>query len=365
MAEIGINLKLLTGQIRQQSSQAGQEIRQGVSAAQARWNAWNATRPRGASPSEWIAAQKAGGSTGGGIAGAFAGGIAGGVVGAIINQLSSIVARIVGAIKSAIVDAFRSAAALYAKQLTTGLPGGFVGHRSMLAQTIGVGEHEVYRFGQAVAYLNEKLKLSSAEINRNVRTLTATAWSWRILGANFKALWSQVATAMSPAVKEIADFLSAEVELIRETGSLQIAVKGLTVLFQLLNRLIGFQIILGQSLVNFYRTMVDAFKWVRGKENPFKDSQAGWTAIGKMFEALSRSSATAKVPAATADYKRLEASPWERMGLIIGQGASSHPLRATERNTRKTAEGVMRLVNAISGKSNPVPKLAPTAVNGA
>ena len=378
MADIVVNLKLGAANIRAQAQAAGEQVREAVQGK---------ARKTGASPLEWIAQQNANkaaggqwsglkggwlapgsGGAGGGIGAGRAaaiGGAAGGIAGVVAQAIGSLIRMMAQAIKNAVVSAFREAASMYSKQLVSGgLTGGLIARRSLLAEVIGVGERDVWQYGKAVEYLNDKLRLSANEITKNVRTITAVTWSWRLMNINMRAFFSQIAAGLAPAAKQFADLTSAIIEFLRESGFASIGLYVWRTALHALNVAIVAVAAATESLINFFITLKDAMQWVlTGGKSDFSKSNAGWAAIGKLLESLSRASSTSKVPEASVSYNRLQASPWERMGLVIGAGGGSNPLRATERNTRMTVAVLKEIKAAVLGRTGSPPRLAAVGVN--
>ena len=102
-----------------------------------------------------------------------------------------------------------NAGQLYAKSLTTGgLSLGFVSQRSMLAQTMGVSEHDVMQFGKQMEYLNPKLEWASNKIAKTAPALTQVGWAFSVLQNNTKALFADIAYKGAPAMQSFAEQLS-------------------------------------------------------------------------------------------------------------------------------------------------------------
>lgn len=282
------------------------------------------------------ARQAGGGGGGGGLTpvgaaamGGAAGGIAGLIVTAIVKAFQAIVRAIAAAIQS-LTNALNRAASLYAKQLQSGgLPGGFIAQRSALAGVMGVSEEQVYQYSDAVRSLNQRLSYSSkinAETNRSV---TGAAWSMRILGEDFKALAMVAANSLAPAIRQLANLMHALM-----AGLGPIIVKGIVQIFKSAFE-VGLKMVAGSIAVNFMKGFLD-------KIDP------------------------GAAPNASVSSKRLQSSSWERMGLVIGQGVSSNPLKATELNTRRTALLLKDIKSFLAPRSaQSGPRLDRMAINGA
>lgn len=279
-----------------------------------------------------------------------------------------------------VFDALEEARSRYAKQLSSGgLPGGFITSRSVLSEVIGVSEREVLQYGDAVTFLNERLKLSSAELTRTTRTLTAVAWNWRVVGVNIRALWAQIASALAPAMNMVAKALSAWIEFIREIGFSEGIAKAANLAISLLVGALALLVVpamagmtaivaLGDAIQYFVRQVMNSFYRITGQadkisnEDVFAETKKGLAAIGKMLGVLGRGSATEIAPGAQASSRRLETSPWERMGLVMGSGMGLNPARETARNTRQTVQLLKKLVQqSAAPRSLGPPLLAKTA----
>jgi len=417
MADIKVGIILDGSNVKGQAAKVGSDVRQGVqgtltskSSAQVRdeWQTRQAVLVRQANQAfrQRAAATAAAAavaarrqqmaSAAASAAGAFGGrfGLSGVTTavraGPVGIAIATVVAGLLALGKSIqnILQAIESARQMYAKQLTSGgLPGGFVTGRSVLAQVIGVGERDVLQYGSAVQYLNEQIKLSVAEINRTNRTLTATAWSFKVVGVNFDALWAQLAAAMAPLFQTIAKFTAALIEFVRETGVAEGAFKLVQVGLLLIVRamqLVVFNasafvlgmVAIGDAIQYFLRQVNNsmarspigaAMGFKVDKSNPFEETIKGWKALQKMTAAFKRGNVEGvQVPDASTSYKRLQASPWEKMGLVVGAGAGSNPLNATARNTKKSADLLEKIKTFLAPRSSKgSPILPATAASSA
>lgn len=275
-----------------------------------------------------------------------------------------------------VIQAFDEAAGRYAKQLTSGLPGGFTTTRSVLAQVIGVSERDVLQYGRAIEFLNDRVKLAAAELNRTTPVLTAVSWNWRILGLDIKAAWAQVAEAFAPLANMLAKAGSAIIEFYRETGltataytalakALQLVTGALTAIVSVALLATTAIIALGDAIQYFLRQVENSYYrmtgqfWKISDKDTFKETKAAWAAIQKLWDSFSRKGAVETVPNATSSYNRLEASPWERMGLIIGGSASGNPLSETAKNTKNTVEILKKIKDFMQPRGDNAPPLLP------
>lgn len=217
----------------------------------------------------------------------------------------------------AVMAAAESARALYAKQLRSGgLPMEFVAKRSLLAQAIGVGDDEVLQYGKAVAYLNEKFRDASNIFERTNPELTALSWDWQAMRTELAAIVADIASDVAPALR----------------------------------LLVGFLRVLAESFNTLRRNLMNNLPGVLG----ILTKGVGGI-MSKYFPGA---------PGAEGNSARMAASPWERMGLVLGVATGNHAAE-TARNTRSTVRVLESIRAAIGGKGefggsnhgfgNPVP----------
>lgn len=304
MSDIQVNLRAKFDKA--SGGQAAREMADTVKSA-ASGNTQGGIHPSGKMPAHiWFEQQKAKALAAGGGGGLSAGGAAalGGAAGGAAALAVAAIKLIFRAIASSIqvvTNALNRAAQFYARQLQAGgLAGGMMAQRSGLANVIGVSEKEVWQYGAAVNHLNDRLKFSArinSETNRNV---TAAAWASRVVGEDFKALAMVMANELAPSIRIAMNSIHS---IMRSFGS-------------------DFVKYLTQFLVQATKT---TYAMAFGP---------GTVWLAKM---LSSSKDTGVAPAPAASAHRYQSSHLERMGLVIGQGVNSNPLRATERNTRSAA----------------------------
>jgi hypothetical protein len=192
-----------------------------------------------------------------------------------------------------VMQAAEDAKRLYAKSLTSGMSLGFASKRSLLADAIGVSEVSVYKYADAVKYLNSRLDSAASIMAQTTPELVSLSYEWAVVKADVSALISQLSSLLSPAIKgairafdAIVRSLSALADLgtqLSETGTFKI-------LNSILNPLGGALSLLGQG----------------------------------------------KVTAPSSSSNRIQASAWEKMGLVLGPGGRNHA-EQTANNTKRIA----------------------------
>jgi hypothetical protein len=234
--------------------------------------------------------------------------------------------------------AMQDARHLYAKSLTSGgLPFAFVAQRSAIASVLGVGEREVFHFGQSVSVLAGKLHWASKTMAETVRTNTMVAW-------NFKVAWENVSASFSTLVDELSPMLNKIAEMTSK------AAQGTGEAVKTISEEVRAQMEKAGPAAEF------AKRWgleIKNRE-PWEDksvpiwrfqSTGGADVSAKVMEKYRRDFSEQikliwnkdKAPPAEAFANRYKTSPWERMGLVLGT-MGNNPQQETAKNTGKTVQ---------------------------
>lgn len=203
---------------------------------------------------------------------------------------------------------------MYAKQLQSGgLPGGFVAGRSLMAEMLGVGESEIMRYGNAVAYLNEKIKFAQGVYVQTTPALASASYELRALNNDIKAIGMLIAAEFAPAMRQVIYVLRQVIEFVGGAFA-----KGLAAAFK---RAIEVAIthVGGYGALAAYKT---ASKYIGGKIDP------------------------GSAPTVQASSTRMQASAWEKMGLVMGSGGRG-PIQKVVENTGKTARILERMAKGL------------------
>jgi hypothetical protein len=223
-------------------------------------------------------------------------------------------------LERAFAEAAESARRLYAKSLQSGGLGiGFVARRALLADAIGVSEEEVFSYGKAVSYLNSQLAFATSVAAGTNTSLTATAWSLRVVQEDFKALASVLAFEMSGTVRLMA---RAFHQLAVEIAPIM-AIIGKVLRTGLLTAMTMAATALGPAIAV-------AFARIAAKAGFGEDA-----------------------PTPEVSTRRMPISAWEKMGLVIGSGGVNDFAKQTAANTRKTVEKLERVVEILGGSAVP------------
>lgn len=245
--------------------------------------------------------------------------------------------------------AMQDARHLYAKSLTSGgLPFAFVAQRSAIASVLGVGEREVFHFGQSVSVLAGKLHWASKTMAETVRTNTMVAW-------NFKVAWENVSASFSTLVDELSPMLNKIAEMTSK------AAQGTGEAVKTISEAVRAQMEKGSPAAEFAKQwgleIKDRKPW-EDKSVPIWrfQSTGGVDVSAKVMEKYRRDFSEQikliwnkdKAPPAEAFANRYKTSPWERMGLVLGSIGNS-PMQETAKNTRKMVTLLERLAGPRSG----------------
>lgn len=244
-------------------------------------------------------------------------GIASGII--VYKALNAAMLPLVKTVKG-LNDAFENARNLYAKALTSGGLGlGFTAKREALASIIGVSSKDVYQFGQAVLFLSPRLRSATEIIAKTTPNLTATSYEFKILQYNLEALFAVMADQGASTVRKF-------------TSTISLMIRAFTEAIEKHQKLIaGISSLLTDAVINSLPPAIQAV-----------------ARSLKMLVANAPDSGAAPQPIAY--MKQIQASAWERMGLIVGGIGGSNPAVETARNTKQTADGVRQLVRAVGGK---------------
>ncbi len=268
----------------------------------------------------------------------------------------------------------------YAKILQSGgMAGGFVIQRAQLAEIIGVSDQQVMQYGQAIAYLNEKLEFSHKIFTDTNQTLTALSWHFKILEQNTHAMWASLANDAAPAIHMLIDALDQFVKYIVEHRKTILGLIGwntetpeqtrrrLDLDFFSKNYITAMEPLMemdpfsGETPEEYIERFRKTFGTrSRGATELVAKESGVAPVIAKMLttwlhEAMPKAMEAPKAPAVAASLNRLPASNWERMGLIIGPGGAIDHAKRTADNTTKLVQLTGQLIHSIiphSGKPN-------------
>lgn len=246
---------------------------------------------------------------GGGAAGAggFARLGAAGPVGLAILAAAAAVVVLAKAAKM-LTDVMRKASdeasRLYAKALQNGAGLGYTTAADAFSNALGVSEADVFRYGAAIKYLNERMGDSIRIMAKTTPNLTSVNWE-------FQALWYRVKAVTAVFANELAGTFRIALNAINEVA------KALTPFVKVLGSIVNLMI--RHSVLFSIARMI-------GKDG----GSAG---------------------APTSSYNRLASSAWERMGFVVGQGGANYAAQ-TASNTKRMAALMEKLVSKFSTQDN-------------
>jgi len=214
-----------------------------------------------------------------------------------------------------LIATFENASKIYAKAVLNGYGVSGSTKLGILSNIIGVSERHVFKFGNAIQYLNPQIENASKIIAETTVPLTQVSWEWNVLMVNIKAMFTLL---VSEGASALANFIS-----------------GLSVLIQLMEK--SWIAKLGKGLIGGVITA------------PFGPLGSILAKLG--FSAISQIGKVAaggkEMPAPSSYMKQLPASAWEKMGLVIGGGGGTNYAAKTATNTEEMKKSLNKLVMAM------------------
>ena len=215
-----------------------------------------------------------------------------------------------------------AAARIYARSMTSGFGVGMTVQRGMLASIIGVSENEIFQFGKAIAYLQPQLARAQQIMRDTTVPLTQVNWQFKVLQADMSALWAQIGADAAPALLKLADSLDILVKVVTDN----------------LSKL--------EKIGNIAKWFNPLYLWHRATENMANR----WNGVSQ--SQVDRQRSHGVMPGPMAYMKQMPASNWERMGLVIGGGGGVNYSQQTAVNTKRTANGIERLLHQTQNMNN-------------
>lgn len=204
---------------------------------------------------------------------------------------------------NAVIRASDQAAQLYAKALQGG--GGMQFHTASdaFAGVLGVSEADVFKYSDAIEYLNKRMGGAIQTIAKTTPQLTTVSWEFKALQYQLRATFSTLANEAAPAMRQFANALN----------------------------------LLLQAMQNIAPAVREWAKSIAFQQAPI----ATWLAT--VAKKLGFSSAGGPAGAPVQSYQRLQASSWERMGLVLGHSSQNHAAQ-TAANTKRIASLMERFM---------------------
>lgn len=246
-----------------------------------------------------------------------------------------------------VIDQFKNSAddarKTYAKILSSGGQGaGFIVRRQQLSQVLGVGENEVMQYGAAIGYLNQKLDWSSKILTQTNPTLTALGWKFKVLEQDSMALAATITNSLTPAISKIIDGFDKMVK-----GANGLAADLIDWPKKILDaqRFVNSPGGMNGAGHETHDDKTQSIKFVRLDGSDFTDKMQ--ESLQKRFAKFNGQFASDKAPQVPTSLNRMPASTWEKMGLVIGSSGGQKHLMKIERNTKVTADALLKLVGSL------------------
>lgn len=292
------------------------------------------------------------------------------VVGLALKGLAKVI--------SGVIESIHRAERRYANALVSGgLSVGFTTRRSTLAAVIGVSEKEVFEYGRAIMYLNEKLRWSNKVTADATTPLTEVGWAWKVMKENLAAIFTQIGHGSSGAMKAFVSQLGDLFETLGQTDLFEDFGKAIGTLAKVLNFASGVVNAAASLIVVAFQAIANSVGWMIKKivnllakvpgasrlgikrieesdSETFAGTTKGWEAWKKQAQRVMDNLTgfnQDKMPPPQAYMKQLPVSSWEKMGLVIGGGGRANYDAQTAQNTRKIVEKLDGLRNALIPRS--------------
>lgn len=250
-----------------------------------------------------------------------------------------------------VANAYSRAASLYSKAMTSGMGLSFSAQRGMLAQIMGVSETEVFKFGDAMHYLNPKIKHASNVLAGNAKELTAVNWEFQVLQANLAASASIIAVKAAPAITRLIEKLNDLSNWINEHSEKIVAPFNAAAsasrneekyaafinFAERFNLAVEGMHIQGQDDI---ATNMKLFR--KGEKNPYTKAMDLFLKDWEKSHPSNKSS----IPDPSALMKQMPASAWEHMGMVVGGVSVS---KTTNDLIRKSNSYLQTIANAVGG----------------
>jgi hypothetical protein len=248
------------------------------------------------------------------------------------------------------IRSIQLASSTYANALVSGgLSLGFTTRRSMLASVMGVSEKEVFYYGRAIMFLNEKLAQSSKTIAYTSPLLTKVNWEWLAMKKNLSSVFSNTAFMLAPMLSRVMARLNSILEQFvkkqedARTAS-ETAWNAEKEVLQKRKAVLEAEMASGKSTGGGYlgisRTGGSSYLGLRDADP-----------ATELAHINAKLKAHEPAPPPMSYMKQLPVSSWEKMGLVIGGGGRANYDAQTAQNTRKIVEKLDGLRNALIPRS--------------
>jgi hypothetical protein len=207
--------------------------------------------------------------------------------------------------------ALEDARQTYVKAVGSGMGLGMQAFRGTLARVIGVSENEIFTFGDAIQKFSEKLRMSREVIKATTPELAYASMNWNVMMENVKAAFEAWVVKLTPVVNLISDLVS-------KFAALAI------VLAQVAGAI--------QNVIHMLAVSLQAFAgW-------FGPGAGGVAGIASFIERITRRGAANGELTSQTWMHQMRASPWERMGLVVGAAGGRNYNRETAHNTMRISQ---------------------------
>ena len=252
-----------------------------------------------------------------------------------INPAAATVVAGLQALRAAIsmtAEAADRSRQLYAKTLMSGYGLQNQTRLTSLSEIIGVGEDDLMAFGNATKFLDSKIKNAIGVIEQSNPRLTELALASGAMRKNMEALKDSIAFTLAPALEKllgiISDWAGRVAKKFMESARVNEAM-------QEFGKKNGVK---PEWVTNTATNKIDRH-WMSGGQDVTGKVEPAFQKFLAKFQPKS------EIKAPDAYMKQMTASPWERMGLVIGGAGGTNYNKMTADNTSKM-NAVLHSINA-------------------
>jgi hypothetical protein len=266
----------------------------------------------------------------------------------------------------AAADAARKA---NASSILSGKPTGYGIAASSIGSVLGVSAEDIMMFGEALKSVSDKVRYSTQTFQETNAVMTPLGWNVQALKQSFAALWAQLGAYLAPALNQIVNLLRNTTDALTRSGLVEALAWLVKIFMHVGTVLLGFVSIIAQAFELILQAFTDGIqyfvrqvknsiaRWFGGRidsTDTFKETKDKADILARTIrDLLSRSANNESAPQSGGSSRRLAASAWERMGLIVGTSPGMDAARETARNTRKM---VWILEQIMGGGANGAPR---------
>jgi hypothetical protein len=228
---------------------------------------------------------------------------------------------------------------------TQSKPIGYAMRGSVIGQALGVGEREAQVFSMTIKGLNERFSTSIDTMTKLAKSMTALHIEGKAAHAAFDALAGKMLSGMGTALKQVYEGFRVLWSVMQNSYIYDVAASVIGTLSKMISGWVAFQTMVVSGFLTIVNVVADVITKLISMDWA-ADSPWLSDATQKMFADMKKPP-DVNIPV-SAGANRMQASAWEKMGLVLGLG-SNNPTKEIAANTRK----MVTILDRISGGEIP------------